>query len=205
MPVRLAVTAALALHPPAPGPKTGLRLCTFHAALDRTSNGPVLLRSAPGEKARVLARLPTFREEAGERLAPQFHVIASKDGWLLVNNVGFDGYDLPARRLFAGSGWIRGSEVQFEIEGPWLFEAPNPGSRKIIDMNAVSSPDRDKRLVMVHGCSGSMFDVTVELPDRRIVRGWGFGACSNQVTTCGGAGGIAIEQDGGIVLYQSDQ
>jgi hypothetical protein len=67
-----------------------------------------------------------------------------------------------------------------------------------------SSPEAAARLVTVHGCSGSMLDVTMRLADGRTVRGWSGGACANQVTTCGGGGRIAIERDGRIVPSDDD-
>lgn len=188
----------------APGGGKGVNLCSFAAALNRDQNGPVSLHAGPRTSARVLARLPTFREEAGERLSPEFRVIGSKDGWLLVQNVGFDGYDLPARRLHRGAGWLHGSHVHFQIEGPWFFEAPHPESRRIANRVSAETPEIETRLVSIHGCSGSMFDVTVELPGKKMLRGWGFGACSNQVTTCGGGGRIAIEKAGRIIVYEQD-
>lgn len=156
------------------------------------------MRAAPRSDARVLRTIPPFRLEAGERVAPEFMVIGARGGWLLIHNVGFAGYDNPSRTLFAGSGWIEARHMRVEIEGFRLYRDPDPSSPLAADMTP-SSPSEEARLVTVHGCSGSMLDVTMRLRDDRTARGWSGGACANQVTTCGGGHRIAVEKDGRIV------
>jgi hypothetical protein len=172
-------------------------------ALDHRATNRVTIRAAPRSDARVLRTISNFRLEAGERIAPEFMVISAREGWLLIHNVGFAGYDNPSRTLFAGSGWIEARHMRVEIEGFRLSRDPDPSSPLAADMTP-SSPSEEARLVAVHGCSGSMLDVSMRLGDGRMARGWSGGACSNQVTTCGGGHRIAIEKDGRIVQWNDD-
>lgn len=187
----------------APAGSSVVNRCWVPGALDRRATKGVAIRAAPRSDARVLRTISTFRLEAGERIAPEFMVIGARAGWLLIRNVGFAGYDSPSRILFAGSGWIEAGHVQVEIESFRLYGDPDPGSPLATDITP-SSPSEEARLVRVHGCSGSMLDVTMRLHDGRTVRGWSGGSCSNQVTTCGGGHRIAVEKDGRILPAAQD-
>lgn len=187
----------------APAGSSVVNRCWVPGALDRRATKRVAIRAAPRSDGRVLRTVSTFRLEAGERIAPEFIVIGAREGWLLIHNVGFAGYDKPSRRLFAGSGWIEAGHMRVEIEGFRLYRDPDPSSPLAADITP-SSPSEEARLVTVHGCSGSMLDVTMRLRDGRTVRGWSGGACSNQVTTCGGSHRIAIETDGRILPAAQD-
>jgi hypothetical protein len=195
--------AVPALLRAAPAGASVTNRCWVSGALDRRANDRVAIRAAPRSDARVLRTIPSYRLEGGERIAPQFSVIGARAGWLLIHHVGFDGYDTPPRRLLAGSGWIEARRMRVEIESFRLHRDPDPGSPLAADMTP-SSPEAAARLVTVHGCSGSMLDVTMRLADGRTVRGWSGGACANQVTTCGGGGRIAIERGGRIVPSNDD-
>ena len=177
--------------------------CWVPGALDHRVTNQVAIRAAPRSDARVLKTIPSFRLEAGERIAPEFQVIGARAGWLLIHDVGFAGYDTPARTLLAGSGWIEARRMHVQIESFRLYRDPDPRSPLAADMTP-SSPSEEARLVMVHGCSGSMLDVTMRLRDDRTARGWSGGACANQVTTCGGGHRIAVEKDGRIVQWNND-
>jgi hypothetical protein len=187
----------------APAGSSAINRCWVSGALDRGVNDRVAIRAAPRPDARVLRTIPSFRLEGGERIAPEFMVIGARAGWLLIHDVGFAGYDAPARRLLAGSGWIEARRIHVQIESFRLHRDPDPTSRLAADMTP-SSPAEAARLVTVHGCSGSMLDLTMRLADGRTARGWSGGACSNQVTTCGGGHRIAIEKDGRIVPADDD-
>lgn len=200
---RKQLDAVPALLRAAPAGASVANRCWVSGALDRRANDRVAIRAAPRSDARVLRTIPSYRMEGGDRIAPQFSVIGARAGWLLIHNVGFDGYDTPPRRLLAGSGWIEARRMRVEIEGFRLHRDPDPTSPLAADMTP-SSPAEEARLVTVHGCSGSMLDVTMRLADGRTVRGWSGGACANQVTTCGGGGRIAIERDGRIVPSDDD-
>lgn len=200
---RKQLDAAPALLRAAPAGASATDRCWVSGALDRQANDRVAIRAAPRSDARVLRTIPSFRLEGRERIAPEFSVIGARDGWLLIHAVGFAGYDTAPRRLLAGSGWIEARRIRVEIESFRLHRDPDPGSPLAADMTP-TSPEAQARLVTVHGCSGSMLDVTMRLADGRTVRGWSGGACANQVTTCGGGHRIAIEKDGRIVPWDDD-
>ncbi len=200
---RKQLDAVPALVSRAPAGSSVTNRCWIAGALDHGANNRVAIRAAPRADARVLRTIPSFRLEDGDRIAPEFMVIGAREGWLLIHGVGFAGYDTPARTLWAGSGWIVARHVKVQIESFRLHRDPDPTSPLAADMTP-SSPAEEARLVTVHGCSGSMLDVTMRLGDGRTARGWSGGACSNQVTTCGGGGRIAIEKGGRIVPADDD-
>jgi hypothetical protein len=169
---RKSLDAVPALLPAAPAGALVANRCLVSGALDRQANDRVAIRAAPRPDARVLWTIPSFRLEGGERIAPQFSVIGARAGWLLIHDVGFDGYDAPARRLLVGSGWIEARRMRVEIESFRLHRDPDPGSPLAADMTP-SSPEAEARLTTVHGCSGSMLDLTMRLADGRTRRAFG--------------------------------
>lgn len=203
MPDRVAAAVRAA---PGTGPRT--RLCRFSAYLTDRDPAGTRVRLGPGASARVLKTIPNGRDEAGDRIAPEFQVIGSQDGWLLVRNIGWAGYDLDTKTIEHGPGWIAASLVGVSIEGQSLRERPESRSPLVTTMLG-QRPDGsqlgpgDVRLIRIHGCSGSMMDVTVQLPTGKSVRGWADGACANQVTTCGGGHRLVVEKGG--ALFFEDQ
>lgn len=86
------------------------------------------LRAAPSLQAPVLGtlRLHAFARDAMGRdllQAPQFRIMGSHGGWLLVSDISYpDAADDPA--LPSGAGWVHGSRVRVET-----FDEPAPTTR----------------------------------------------------------------------------
>jgi hypothetical protein len=193
----------------APGFDPALRLCWASGYLqDRDPRG-TNLRAGPSAGAKILARVPNRRIEAGTAISPEFQIIGSMKGWLLVRDVRWAGYDLPPAKVYAGMAWVSGALVGVSIENLDLLQRPEPNSPLVMKLLGETSDGKpwsagDLKIRRIHGCSGSMLDVTLELPGNRTVRGWASGACANQVTTCGGGQGLIYERDGALVPQESD-
>lgn len=169
-------------------------LCSLHVYSKDTDVNGSNLRAAPDIKAPILGVIPGKRAEAGTRIGPEFQVIGSKNGWLLIRNAYWAGYDHDEKLLFSGPAWISAGLVGFEAEDPWVREAPRADARKI--EKPLGSDIVIKR---VHGCSGSFVDVDYEIRNGPKGRGWVSGICGVQVTTCGGGFPYVEEIDGKLV------
>lgn len=188
----------------APGHGPGTHLCWLSAYSTDTDPKGTNIRAAPSRDAPVLGTIPGGRAEAGTGIGPEFQVIASRDGWLLVHNVRWAGYDLDEKLLFPGPGWIAAGLVSFSAEDPLLRSAPRvnaPEIGKLLPVPDVAPAWGPSEVIIkrIHRCSGSFVDVDLETPDGHKARGWVSGACANQVTTCGG-GGRSIEEHGGRLV-----
>ncbi len=193
----------------APGVDASVRLCWFKGYLQDKDPAGTNLRAAPNARAEVLARVPNRRDEAGIMIAPEFQVIGSKDGWFLVRNMRWEGYDLPGAPIFSGTAWVSAALVGAVMEDIDLRQRPEPKSPLVMKLRG-KGPDGqewsagDLKVQRMHGCSGSMVDVTFELPGKKTARGWASGACANQVTTCGGGHLLVHERKGALVPQESE-
>lgn len=192
----------------APGAGEGVRLCHVSAYLQDRDPAGTNLRAGPGTTAAIVKRIPNQRKEGGERIAPEFEIIGAKDGWLLVRNIRWAGYDLKEALIHPGPVWISASLAMASIEGHDIREKPEPRSPLVMKLTSKNEdgeevPGGEAMPKRVHGCSGSMLDVTLELPTKKSVRGWANGACANQVTTCGG-GYILIYESAGRLVVQEE-
>lgn len=185
----------------------GARLCSLSAFLSDRNSAGTNLRAGPSASARIVKRIPNARDEAGERIAPEFDVIGSAGSWLLVRDIRWAGYDLDPELIERGPVWIASALAGVTIEGLELLREPHPGSPIVAPLRGLR-PDGslwtsgDTRLVRIHGCSGSMLEVSIEFPTGGQARGWANGACANQVTTCGGGFLRIIESGGALIEYE---
>lgn len=193
----------------APGVDANVRRCWFAAFItDRDPSG-TNIRAAPSPRGRVLRRIPNSRFEAGERVAPEMRVLGSRNGWFLVSDVGWGGYDLPASTLFPGVGWIVGSRLSAVFEHPHLLAEPRLESARLAPLygelpNGHVFGSDSLPPPRLHDCTGSMVEVTYQLPGRGPMRGWAHGACANQVTTCGGGQRLVVENQGRLKWSDED-
>lgn len=175
----------------APGYDSKVQLCSLHLYSKDADVRGTNIRTAPTIDAPIIGTIPGERAEAGTRIGPEFEVIGSKDGWLLVRNAYWRGYEYGEKLLLRGPGWISAGLVGFEIENSWLYDAPRADARKILRLSSPDNTDAESlwgpdsvQIKRVYGCSGSFLDVDLETPDGQKARGWITSICGNQVTTC---------------------
>ncbi|MCG7392148.1 SH3 domain-containing protein [Microvirga sp. ACRRW] len=188
----------------ATGFRTGVNLCWLNAYSDDSDPKGTNIRAAPSRNAPVIGTIPQKRAEAGTEIGPEFQVIGSTDGWLLIRQAIWRGYERDEKLLFKGPGWIAAGLVSFSVEDPLLRAEPHMNARTIMELtsaqDAESSWGPDSVIIKrAHRCSGSFVEVDLETPDGRKARGWANGACANQVTTCGGNPSAVEERAGKLV------
>lgn len=193
----------------APGAKSGVKLCWFAANIVDKDKSGTNLRAGPSTLARVIKRIENRRMEAGTEIWPEMQVIGAKDGWFLVRQVHWAGYDQDEKMIHEGPAWIAASLVSATMEGISLYKSPGPKPPVIRELRG-KAPDGsdwsalDLPVKRMHDCSGSMVEVTFTLPNKSEVRGWANGACANQVTTCGGGHMLVHEKGGRLVPQEED-
>jgi hypothetical protein len=147
------------------------------------------VRAAPRRDAPVIGTLPPAVPSGGTTIAPEFKIIGSRDGWLLIRDAFQGDYgDMPKRRVFAGPGWVAGNLVRFTINGGVLRAVPCGTAPEVLQLfgesgESVWGPD-SVTIEHVYGCSGRFAEVSVKTPAGKRARGWATNICSNQVTTC---------------------
>lgn len=156
-------------------------------AKDRDPKG-ANVRNAPCADASVIGRLaPMVNISAGEWTGVEFDIVGSKNGWLLIRNPNpAAGMTLDAGHAADGRVWIRGGLVGTQPASKPFRSAPCRDSPAVarfagdnwgLDSVAVSA---------MHGCEGKYVEVTATPSGGKPLRGWCYGPCSAQLTTCDG-------------------
>ena len=193
----LAVAALFMAAPSlaAPVPKvdtSGATRCEVPGYLADTDPGGTNVRAAPDAHAPVIGHLAREYTDPSAKMdfAPEFTIIGSKNGWMLIRDAKIGQYgDKPEKTVYAGPGWISGGLVGFSIGTNSLRSGPAATDKpiaKLVDPDKGYGPD-SFAVKRVHECRGSAVDVTIVLatdPKAKPLRGWSRHVCSNQVTTC---------------------
>lgn len=164
--------------------------CDVHAwSKDRDPAG-LNVRAAPGAEAAVVARLPPPRREGEETIAVEVHVIGSREGWLMIDRAAFAGYDLPAKTVFTGRGWVSGRMIDVSVQDERVRAKPATTGDVLDAPRERPLGGREMlRLDRILACEGRWIEIEGRFTDEtgaeaRATRGWVGGLCGNQVTTC---------------------
>jgi hypothetical protein len=158
----------------------------FYGAPDKKD---VNIRSGPGISFPIVGAVPPdlFLEKEGLSFSAGFTVTGSKDGWFSIKNASDDEtlVGKKARQIYAGKGWIHGSQVQAVIQTRKAFKEPNEKSPIVktfdADFTAEPGPIRFK------ACSGEWVLVEAEnYKEKAAWTGWVRGVCGLQETSCEG-------------------
>ena len=168
--------------------------CTIEGYLSDTDPKGTNVRSGPRADAPVIGRLPILpphAEGSFDANAPEFDIIGSKNGWLLIRDARFDRPSAGVKKLFSGPGWISGALVSFTVGSNALLAGPSDDAKiieKLSSADAGYGPD-SFNVTRVHACQGHFAEVTIDLVSTTTkhapMRGWVGHVCSNQLTTCG--------------------
>ena len=146
------------------------------------------VRSAPRADAPVIGRLaPRVRVTPVETTGVTFKIVGSKDGWLLIR----DGdpttdFTLDPANADDGRGWVSGRLVGTTLVAIDLRTAPRWDAPVVANFGGPSSSRPESVVVStVHGCRGKYVEVTGTPLGGKTVRGWSYGPCSLQLTSCG--------------------
>jgi Bacterial SH3 domain len=147
------------------------------------------VRSAPRADAPIIGHLaPRARVTPVETTGVTFKILGSKDGWLLIR----DGYPttdftLDPANADDGRGWVSGRLVGTTLVAINLRTAPRWDAPVVANFGGPSSSSSPESVVVstVHGCRGKYVEVTGTPLSGKTVRGWSYGPCSLQLTSCG--------------------
>ena len=194
MPIATRLALAVALFAPLPAFAAEVappaERCDFRAWSKDPDPAGLNVRAAPRRDAPVIGRLPAPRDDGGERIAVEFHVVGGNGPWLLIENAGYGDYGNGAKRVFSGRGWIAAALVDVGIQdekvrlGPTsdagIADEPRPAADGTYDFLSL------RRIL---GCRDRFIEMEGEFrvdkdEPGRAVRGWVTDLCGNQVTTC---------------------
>ena len=115
-----------------------------------------------------------------------FKIVGSKDGWLLIR----DGdpstdFTLDPANADDGRGWVSGRLVGTTLVAVDLRTAPRWDASVVANFGGPGSSPESVVVSAVHGCRGKYVEVTGTPLNGKTVRGWSYGPCSLQLTSCG--------------------
>jgi hypothetical protein len=145
------------------------------------------VRSAPRANAPIIGHLaPRVRVTPVETTGVTFKILGSKDGWLLIR----DGspptdFTLDPANAGDGRGWVSGRLVGTTLVAVYLRTAPRWDASAVANFGGPSSSPESVVVSTVHGCRGKYVEVTGSPLSGKTVRGWSYGPCSAQLTSCG--------------------
>jgi hypothetical protein len=195
----LAAAGCLATAAAASGPKPvldadGVVACKFDAfSTDRDPHG-LNVRAGPGATYRVIATLPPPKDD----FAAEFSVTGAKDGWFRIDQATVPDYiEDHDKSVFEGVGWVSGRYIGFWLETQELNSISWTTSPAVVDFSKKGPNGEDGgadrfKLERVYDCRGFWVEVGGTYFGKH-VRGWAWGICASQVTTCGG--GWAMPED----------
>ena len=151
------------------------------------------VRSAPRADAPIIGHLaPMVQITKVERTGVTFDIVGFRNGWLLIRNPSpIDGLTFDAAHEADGRGWISARLVSTTLATPIFRAAPSKEAVSIARMDGGANWGPYTVEVMeVHACSGRYIEMTARPPGGKSLRGWAFGPCSAQLTTCDSAGQV---------------
>jgi hypothetical protein len=171
----------------APVDTTGAAQCQARGYAKDSDPKGTNVRAAPRADAVVIGRLaPLTKIAADEWTGVEFDIVGSKDGWLLIENPNpADGLKLDAAHASDGRGWIWGGLVGAQLAARPFRSAPRRDAPVLLNLWGDNWAPDSVHVSVVHGCEGEYVEVTATPPGGKPLRGWSYGPCSLQLTTCG--------------------
>jgi hypothetical protein len=186
------LTSGGALAQPALDLAGAAQCASYGYGTDRDPKG-TNVRAAPRVTGAIVGRLPP---RAGLELdkqtvvGPEFAIIGSKDGWLLIKYISID----QTKTL---QGWVSGRLVGGTVGSTKLMATPDEEGKVVATLTGQLKDGSgygpyNFEIMQIHGCRQRFVDVTVRLlpaikppPDKaKPLRGWANRVCSTQLTTC---------------------
>jgi hypothetical protein len=144
------------------------------------------VRSAPRANAPIIGHLaPRVRVTPVETTGVTFEILGSKDGWLLIRGASPPtSFTLDPANAEDGRGWVSGKLVGTTLAAIALRTAPRWDAPVVANFGGPGSSPVSVVVSTVHGCQGKYVEVTGAPLNGKTVRGWSYGPCSSQLTTC---------------------
>jgi hypothetical protein len=184
----------------------GLRQCSdITGYLYDESPAGRAVQARPDAGSPLLGRIaPPDKDPKGAYdVAVGFDILASRDGWLLIEGAA-DDTELtgrPARAMYSGRGWIRSEGVQVGLQTRQAFAQPRHSSPMLV--RAVEPASLDN-LFEIAACDGHWVlgrwrpsppssvryeRSAVVSADPLTLEAWATGICNIQETSCDGVSG----------------
>jgi len=171
---------------------------------DEAASGRAV-HARPDAASPLLGRVaPPDRDPKGVYdIAVGFGILASRDGWLLIEGASDDPVltERPARYMYSGRGWIRSERVTVGLQTTQGFAQPHHSSAMLIRALGPNSLDN---LVEIAACDGQWVLARWRPSQARAIRyepaavisadpltleAWATGICNIQETSCDGVSG----------------
>jgi hypothetical protein len=192
-----------------------------HAALDSTKSacdivvfsketdpGGLNVRAGPSATSKVLGRLPpnTFDKEYGVMAYLTLRVLASENGWFLIDGIPKDAKIKahPGIQTYRGRGWVSGKKLTVKSQANQGRDAPSHSAKTIFKGSTLDG-DSDVASAHLIACESKWALVEYAFrkkdgdpPDSEVearvngsqyrLRGWVNRICGVQETSCSGLG-----------------
>lgn len=169
----------------------GVATCSLDAiSSDRDPNG-LNIRAAPGTDAAVIGRIPPPRTIESEEFAGEVSITGSKDGWFRISHARMPDYiNDDDKDVFDGEGWVSGRYLYVWPEEQYLRSGASTAKPIVADLfkpgpNGDPGGEDGFQIDRLDGCLGNWVEAEGTFMGTH-VRGWTYGTCASQVTTCGG-------------------
>lgn len=187
-------------------PGGGARKCSgIRGYLNDGTAGGRAVRKQPDDASPVLGRVapPSTGPGGDYEVAVGFDILASRDGWLLIEGAA-DDVELtgqPARSNYSGRGWIRSERVAVGLQTGQAFAEPRHSSALLV---RAAEPNSLADLVEIAACDGNWVlgrwrpsapstvryePAAVVSTDPLTLEAWATGICNIQETSCDGVSG----------------
>jgi hypothetical protein len=144
------------------------------------------IRSAPRADAPVIGHLSArVRIGPDTYTGPEFEIVGSKDGWLLIQNAKPEtDLKLEAANAADGRGWISGRLVGVTLASEPLRAAPRRDAAIVAHLSGENWGPDSVLVSVVHACRDEYVEVTGTPIGLKPLRGWSWRPCASQLTTC---------------------
>jgi hypothetical protein len=183
-----------------------MRKCTdIRGYLYDQAEGGRIVHARPDAASPVLGRVapPDKGPNGVSDVAVGFDILASRDGWLLIEGAADDTAltERPARSMYSGRGWIRSERVGVGLQTSQAFAQPRHSSAMLA--RAVEPGSLDN-LFEIGACDGHWVlgrwrpsppstiryqRSAVISADPLTLEAWATGICNIQETSCDGVSG----------------
>lgn len=149
--------------------------CAFGAFVQEDDPAGLNVRATPSASGRILGTLPpsfAASDNPGFPVRIEVDVLGQQDGWFHVEHA-HDNEQLtgrPARKVFAGGGWVSGRKLTVKSQAAQGRAAPEAGARVVLSLGEGDTLDGDAIVAATRlvGCHGDWAEIeldTTRLPE----------------------------------------
>jgi hypothetical protein len=184
--------------------------CEFVAFVNENDRNGLNVRAAPNIASKIVGKLPgTFVHEDGLVARVEVNVLATKNGWFLINGAQDSSALMDAtkpRRMYKGDGWVSGRKLAVKTQARNARLEPSTAGETAFLVGNVLDGDSLSRPGQLIACKGKwvQLEYTLSKDDAELVddikihpkakvskspirvQGWVNQICDIQETSCSG-------------------